>query len=78
MAQSKFKTTTGSIASAIACAVLMSAGCIVDDRNGTRGQANAPTASVPDTGGPIRRESPTKTLNEADPKSPNDVTLEVK
>lgn len=45
-------------------------GCIVDDNGGTRGQANAPTATVPDAGSPIRRESAAKTLNDADPEPP--------
>ena len=42
-------------------------GCIVDDSGGTRGQAPAPTASVPDSGSPVRRESAAETLNEGRP-----------
>jgi hypothetical protein len=45
-------------------------GCIIDDRGGARGQSNAPSASVPDSGGPVRRESPSKTLKDAEPVPP--------
>lgn len=48
---------------------VMLAGCIIDDRGGSRGQSNAPAASVPDSGSPVRRESPTKTLKDAEPES---------
>ncbi len=41
-------------------------GCLIDDTSGTRGQAAAPAASVPDSGSPVRRESPAKTLRDAD------------
>lgn len=40
-------------------------GCVIDDRGGARGSAAAPAASVPDAGGPARRESAAKTLNDA-------------
>jgi len=39
-------------------------GCIVDDTSGSRGQTNAPSASVPDSGSPVRRESASETLND--------------
>jgi hypothetical protein len=53
-------------------------GCLIDDGGQPRGQSNAPAASVPDSGSPIRRESAAKTLNDADPEpTPADATLEV-
>lgn len=48
-------------------------GCRIDDSGANRARtpAPAPTASVPDAGGPLRRESAAKTLNEADPQPPS-------
>jgi hypothetical protein len=45
-------------------------GCIVDDTGGSRGQPNAPSASVPDSGSPVRRESAADTLNDARERAP--------
>ena len=53
--------------SAVALAALAAGGCIVEDGSGRRGQASAPSARVPDSGGPIRRESAAETLNDAGP-----------
>ena len=59
---------------AIGCAgvlvIALSSGCIIDDTRGSRGQPSAPSASVPDSGSPVRRESPTKTLDDAEPEAP--------
>ena len=46
------------------------AGCVVDDPAGSRGQSNAPAASVPDSGNPVRRESAQKTLRDAERDAP--------
>jgi hypothetical protein len=46
----------------------LAAGCVIDDSSGQRGQPNVPAASVPDSGSPVRRESPVKTLNDAEPE----------
>jgi hypothetical protein len=59
---------------------LSASGCLIDDTGKPRGQANVPAASVPDSGGPARRESAAKTLNDAEPEpapSRNGDTLEV-
>ena len=58
---------TSLLCGAAALLALAASGCLIDDTGKPRGQANAPTASVPDSGSPIRRESPTKTLNDAEP-----------
>jgi hypothetical protein len=53
-------------------------GCLIDDTGGTRGQANAPSASVPDSGSPGRRESASETLNNArEPAEKPEGTLNV-
>jgi hypothetical protein len=57
---------------------LVTGGCLIDDSGGNRGQTSTPSATVPDTGGPARRESPTKTLNDAKQSAkPSDGTLDV-
>ena len=55
------------------------AGCLIDDSGAGPGPGpRAPTASVPDAGGPTRRESAAKTLNDADPdRPPAEGTLDV-
>lgn len=53
------------------------AGCIVDDAGGRRGRSDSPTASVPDSGSPIRQESAAKTLADADPDPPADADLKI-
>jgi hypothetical protein len=78
MDQSKSKSRRGMVACAPTILAFAFSGCIVDDGEGHRGQANAPTATVPDSGSPIRRETPSKTLNDADPETTGDATLEVK
>ena len=53
-------------------------GCLIDDTGGTRGQANSPSASVPDSGSPGRRESASETLNNArEPAEKSEGTLDV-
>ena len=57
-------------------------GCIIGDRGGAAGApppARPPTASVPDSGSFVHRESAAETLNEADPDrgAPGDATLQV-
>ena len=64
----RFAGTTLLIGAAALCVV--SAGCVVNDKGGSRGQSGAPTATVPDTGSPLRRASPSETLNSAEPSSP--------
>ena len=52
--------------------VVFAGGCLIDDTGATRGRPDAPSASVPDSGSPVRRESPAETLNEArEPSSPD-------
>ena len=52
-------------------------GCLIDDTGGGRGQSNAPSASVPDSGSPGRRESASEALREPAPEK-SDETLDVK
>lgn len=53
------------------------AGCLIDDSGAGPGP-RGPTASVPDAGGPARRESAAKTLNDAEPdRPPAEGTLDV-
>ena len=59
---------------------MLPAGCIVDDGAGVR--TDSPSASVPDSGSPVRRESAAETLRENDPAPPqrtvpDDETLDV-
>ena len=59
---------------------LGSGGCIVEDGGGTRGRAHGPSASVPDSGSPIRRDSAAETLDDAAPvpaRTGDGATLEV-
>ena len=49
---------------------LTASGCLIDDTGRPKGQSSGPTASVPDSGGPARRESAAKTLNDAEPAAP--------
>jgi hypothetical protein len=58
--------------------VLVCAGCLVDDRASARGQSKSPSATVPDSGSPARRESASDTLNNAEQTSPasGDVKVE--
>ena len=58
--------------------LLVCIGCVVEDTTGRRGQPHEPSATIPDSGSPIRRESAAETLREADPEPPADATLEVK
>jgi hypothetical protein len=62
-------------------APLWCSGCVIDDHDNSvrSGPTPAPTASVPDAGSPIRRESAAETLKDADPAEParGDATLEV-
>jgi hypothetical protein len=58
-------TLCGAIAMTVAVA-----GCVVDDPAGSRGQSNAPAASVPDSGNPVRRESAQETLRDAERQAP--------
>ena len=56
------------------------AGCLIDDRTGADpGAPAAPTATVPDAGSPLRRESAAETLRrDAEfEQAPADATLEV-
>ena len=62
------RNTTRLMLAAVASAVMH--GCVIDDRGGSRGQPDAPAASVPDSGSPVRRESPAKTLKDAEPVPP--------
>ena len=57
-------------AALIAFLALAPIGCVVDDDGGRRGSSNAPSATVPDSGGPARRESARETFREADPNTP--------
>jgi hypothetical protein len=54
-----------------------SVGCVIDDTGRSRGQSNAPSASVPDSGNPVRRENASDTLNKNEPANPNDVHVKV-
>ena len=47
-----------------------SVGCVIDDTGRSRGQSNAPSATVPDSGSPVRRESASDTLNKTEPANP--------
>jgi hypothetical protein len=70
---------TSTLCSGALLLVVGVSGCIVEDNGGSRGQANAPAASVPDSGSPGRRESPSKTLKDArEPEAPSDGSLDVK
>ena len=37
--------------------LLLASGCVIDDGGGGRRQQQGPTATVPDTGSPIRRDT---------------------
>jgi hypothetical protein len=66
------KGRVSAIVLALMPALLCGPGCVIDDRgDGTRGgpPPAAPTASVPDAGGPLRRESAAETLNDAGPSA---------
>ncbi len=55
-------------------------GCLIDDSGSVGERPAGPTATVPDAGGPARRESAAKTLNDAEPERPagdDGATLEV-
>ena len=58
------------LGSVLFIAMTSSAGCLIDDTKSSRGQANAPAANVPDSGSPVRRESASKTLNDAEQTAP--------
>lgn len=45
-------------------------GCLIDDSGGAGENAVGPTATIPDAGSPVRRESAAKTLNDVDPERP--------
>jgi hypothetical protein len=60
---------TTSLVGAFALCVA-SVGCVIDDTGRSRGQSNAPSATVPDSGSPVRRESASDTLNKTEPASP--------
>jgi hypothetical protein len=60
---------TTSLLGALALAVV-SVGCVIDDTGRSRGQSNAPSATVPGSGSPARRESASETLDKAEPASP--------
>jgi hypothetical protein len=61
-------SSSNKLASALAWAALACGvtGCLIDDTARPHGQAAGPSASVPNSGSPVRRESPTKTLRDAD------------
>ena len=63
------------LSAAVLCVV--SAGCVIDDTGRSRGQSSAPSASVPDAGSPVRRESASDTLNKAEPAKPADFDVKV-
>jgi hypothetical protein len=69
------------IAPVCVVSVVMLTGCLIDDSGGTHGRADTgPTASVPDSGRPGRRESADETLRENEPpptKIPDDKMLDV-
>jgi hypothetical protein len=53
---------------AVLCVV--GVGCVIDDTGRSRGQSSAPSATVPDSGSPVRRESASETLDKAEPATP--------
>jgi hypothetical protein len=57
---------------ALALLALTSSGCLIDDTGRPKGQSGGPSASVPNSGGPARRESAAKTLKDAEPPAPAD------
>ena len=63
------------LSAAVLCVV--SGGCVIDDTGRSRGQSSAPSASVPDAGSPVRRESASDTLNKTEPANPADVDVKV-
>ena len=74
------RSRTSSLAVALAAALgAGAAGCLIDDRTGADTAAPAaPTATVPDAGSPLRRESAAETLRDAEfEQAPADATLEV-
>ena len=72
----KTVNTVGLIGAFALCAIV-SVGCVVDDTGRARGQSNTPSATVPDSGSPVRRESASDTLDRAEPSNPADVDVKV-
>ena len=56
---------------------VVSVGCVIDDTGRSRGQSSAPSATVPDSGSPVRRESASETLDKAEPATPADGDVKV-
>ncbi len=60
--------------------VVSVSGCLIDDSGSVGEGPVGPTATVPNTGSPVRGESAAKTLNDAEPERPagdDGATLEV-
>ena len=57
---------------------LVAGGCLIDDTGAPQSRSQqGPTASLPDSGAPNRRESAAKTIRDADPNQPAEADLQV-